>query len=521
MGELREVDDLRAELRKKLARILDVERLLAKVTLGTAGPREVLALGPIAGGDPGLLKRPASNGAVGAAAQTSRPPRRSAGSPRPILEAISDEPPMNLADGGTIRDGYQRRVGRTARPRQNSKQYIAQIEKRERQRTGIGSLKVRFNNVFGYYIEISKANMHLAPADYERKQTLVNAERFTTPELKDYERKILDAEEQILDDREANVPARSRNRPPTHALRIRETAARWPNSTSLRRWRRWRRRTATRGRSSRFGEMRSPAGRHPVIEKLAEREAGRFIPNDLYLNDATDQIAIITGSEHGRQVHISAAGGADRDPGADGFVRARGSAHAADRSIASSRASGRRDNLARGRSTFMVEMTETAVILNTATARSFIVLDEIGRGTATYDGLALAWAVVEHVHAQHARQDAVRHALSRTDGTGRAARRRTQSASGASRRPATKLSSCAKSSRARQIAATGSKSRAWRGCRPAVIERAREVLGLHERTEHVVSRGARAESGKRVQCRSGCSSPVRYEIAEDSRPQNR
>ena len=175
------------------------------------------------------------------------------------------------------------------------------------------------------------------------------------------------------------------------------------------------------------GEMRIMAGRHPVIERLAEQEAGRFIPNDLYLNDSTDLIAIITGPNMGgKSTYLRQAALIAILAQMGSFVPAESaSLPLIDRIFTRIGAS---DNLARGRSTFMVEMTETAVILNTATPRSFIVLDEIGRGTATYDGLALAWAVVEHIHARTARQDALRHPLSRAHRAGRAARRRAQSA---------------------------------------------------------------------------------------------
>src|SRR6202042_2748322 len=275
----------------------------------------------------------------------------------------------------------------------------AQIELRERARTGIGSLKVRFNNVFGYYLEISKANLHLAPADYERKQTLVNAERFTTPELKDYERKVLAADEKILEI-EKRIFNQLRQKTADHAQRIRATAsaiAELDVSAAL----------AQVGAENRYsrpqfssnGEMRIDAGRHPVIEKLANEEAGRFIPNDLYLNDETDQIALITGPNMGgKSTYL-------RQAALIAILAQMGSWVPADAALLPIidrvfTRIGASDNLARGRSTFMVEMTETAVILNTATPRSFIILDEIGRGTATYDGLALAWSVVEYIHAR-------------------------------------------------------------------------------------------------------------------------
>jgi DNA mismatch repair protein MutS len=389
---------LRAELRKRLAGIQDLERLLAKVTLGSASPRDVLALGRSLEKIPGLKRCFDTQPAVRLRFLHDRldelPDVANL-----ILEAISAEPPLNPADGGTIRPGYNAELDELRDLSLNGRQVIAQIEARERQRTGIQSLKVRFNNVFGYYIEITKANLHLAPADYERKQTLANAERFTTPELKDYERKVLDAEEKILA-LEKDLFTQVRQRAATEAQRIRATAAAIAEldvTAALAQ-------VAAENRYQRpsfsdTGEMRIMAGRHPVIERLADAESGRFIPNDLYLNDTTDLIAIITGPNMGgKSTYLRQAALVAILAQMGCFVPAESATlPIVDRIFTRI---GAADNLARGRSTFMVEMTETAVILNTATARSFIVLDEIGRGTATYDGLALAWAVVEHIHAR-------------------------------------------------------------------------------------------------------------------------
>jgi DNA mismatch repair protein MutS len=260
---------------------------------------------------------------------------------------------------------------------------------------------VKFNSIFGYYIEVSKANLHLVPQDYERKQTLVGAERFTTPELKEYEGKILDAQEKIIEI-ERRLFTELRTAIAAEAKRIRQTAlalaevdvlASLAHIAALRNYCRPEFVEAA-------GELEIMEGRHPVIE---QQEMGggseRFVPNDLYLNGTTHNILLLTGPNMGgkstylRQtalIVIMAQMGS--------FVPARSAKLSiVDRVFTRIGAS---DNLARGRSTFMVEMTETAAILHTATARSLILLDEVGRGTATYDGLAIAWAAVEYLHAR-------------------------------------------------------------------------------------------------------------------------
>jgi len=377
---------LRAEIRKVLDGIQDMERLLAKITLGTAGPREMLSLGK------SLEKIPALN-------QLTSHKRIEAVTDvcRRILDTISDAPPINLTDGGTIRDGINPALDELRDISKNSKVYIAKIEARERERTGISSLKIRFNNVFGYYIEISKANMHLAPPDYDRKQTLVNAERFTTPELKVLETKVLEAEDKILTI-ERELFAEVRSFAAANSMRIREAAdgvARIDLDTGLAQVAAEER--YVRPQFSDAGEMRIAGGRHPVIEKLAARDGIRFIANDLSLDTNSKFIGLITGPNMGgKSTYLRQAALISIMAQMGSFVPATSALlPVVDRVFTRI---GAADNLARGRSTFMVEMTETAVILNTATAKSLIVLDEIGRGTATYDGLALAWAVVEHIH---------------------------------------------------------------------------------------------------------------------------
>jgi DNA mismatch repair protein MutS len=507
---------LRAELRKQLGGILDLERLLAKVTLGSAGPRDVLALGRSLEKIP-ELKRCFDTGQ--AARLRCLHDRLD---PLPdvanlILEAISDDPPLALADGGTIRAGFHAELDELRDLSLNGRQYIAQIEARERQRTGIQSLKVRFNNVFGYYLEITRANLHLAPADYERKQTLANAERFTTPELKDYERKVLDAEEKILA-LERELFADVRQRTAAEAQRIRATAGAVAELDV----------TATlaqvaaenryhRPRFSEDGEMRIMAGRHPVIERLADQEAGRFIPNDLYLNNSTDLIAVITGPNMGgKSTYLRQAALIAILAQMGSFVPAESAnLPLIDRVFTRIGAS---DNLARGRSTFLVEMTETAVILNAATPRSFIVLDEIGRGTATYDGLALAWAVVEHVHAKtRAKTLFATHYHELTELAEQLDGVRNLKVS--VKEADDHIIFLRKVEPGRADRSYGIEVARLAGLPLSVIARAREVLKLHERTEHVVTEElAKSEETGPVQIQM--FEPVGYGIAERIRGLN-
>jgi DNA mismatch repair protein MutS len=399
----------REELRRSLDGILDIERLLSRISLETANPRDVLALGA------SLAKLPPVRRTL---AQLPAPRFQALhtlldelGDVRERIErSIVAEPPITLNDGGVISAGVDPQLDELRDISRNSKHYIAQIEQRERERTGINSLKVKFNNVFGFYIEISKANLHHAPADYERKQTLVGAERFTTPELKEYETKVLDAEEKIVEierrlfaELRASIAAESRRiRQSALALAEIDVLLAFAHLAALRNYCRPQFENAAGSEGvandATEGVLEIVEGRHPVIEQPELTGSNdRFIPNDLYLDAAHQSILLITGPNMGgkstylRQtalIVIMAQMGS--------FVPAtRARLSTVDRIFTRIGAS---DNLARGRSTFMVEMTETAAILNTATSRSLILLDEIGRGTATYDGLAIAWAVVEFIH---------------------------------------------------------------------------------------------------------------------------
>jgi len=520
VGELRQQTILRAELRKHLAAILDLERLLAKVTLGSASPRDLLALGRSLEKIP-ALKRCFDTQQAARLRNLHDRLDELADVANLILEAIADEPPLNLVDGGTIRAGFHAELDELRDLSQNGKRYIAQIETRERQRTGIASLKVRFNNVFGYYIEITRANRHLAPADYERKQTLANAERFTTPELKDYERKVLDAEDKILT-LEKELFAEVRQRAAGHAQRIRATAAAvaeldvTASLAQVAAENRYQRPSFSDSGEMR-GEMRILAGRHPVIERLTEQEAGRFIPNDLYLNDSTGLIAIVTGPNMGgKSTYLRQAAIIAILAQTGSFIPAESAnLPIIDRIFTRIGAS---DNLARGRSTFMVEMTETAVILNTATSRSFIVLDEIGRGTATYDGLALAWSVVEHIHSRtRAKTLFATHYHELTELAEQLTGVRNLMVS--VKEAGDHIIFLRKVEPGKADRSYGIEVARLAGLPLSVIERAREVLKLHERTEHVVSEElVKAEDHGPVQIQM--FEPVGYGIAERIRGLN-
>ena len=509
---------LRVEVRKILAEILDLERLLAKISLGTANPRDLLALGRSLASVP-ALKRQADGCSAARLRHLHDSLDEIAEVRGEILAGISDNPPVNLADGGAIRDGFDPRLDELRDLSRNSRQYIAQIEARERARTGIQSLKVRFNNVFGYYIEISKANLHLAPADYDRKQTLVNAERFTTPELKELESKILDAEEKMLT-LEREVFAQIRSRAAAQATRIRQTAAAiaeldlvsaLAQVAAENRYR--------RPRFSASGELRIGGGRHPVIEKLAEREAARFIPNDLYLNPQDEYIAIITGPNMGgKSTYL-------RQTALLVILAQMGSFVPADEALLPLvdrvfTRIGAADNLARGRSTFMVEMTETAVILNTATRDSLIILDEIGRGTATYDGLALAWAVVEYIHQRIGAKTLFAthyHELTELAEQLEGVRNLHVSV----REAADKITFLRKVEPGRADRSYGIEVARLAALPKAVIERAREVLAFHEKSEQEVTEELSPRRPSRAApVQIALYEPVTYQIAERIRQLN-
>jgi DNA mismatch repair protein MutS len=392
---------LRAELSAALAEVYDLERLAGRATLGVASPRDLVALARSLHRLPGIRALLQASFAGDAAARLAHPelldlPEELCGDVADeIARTLADEPPAQWREGGFVRRGFSRELDELSELSEGGKGKILEIETRERERTGIGSLKVRYNRVFGYYLEITRANLDRVPADYVRKQTLANAERFVTAELADYEAKILGADERRVA-LELEAFDRLRRRVADAARRILpvgELVARLDALAAL----------AEVAHASGYVrpdvddslKLEIDDGRHAVVEKLAAE--GRFVPNDVALDPDGAQLWVITGpnmagkSTAMRQVAlivVMAQMGS--------FVPARRArVGVCDRVFTRVGAS---DNLARGESTFMVEMRETAQILGHATRRSLVVLDEIGRGTSTYDGVSIAWAVAEHLH---------------------------------------------------------------------------------------------------------------------------
>jgi DNA mismatch repair protein MutS len=389
----------RERLRESLEEVRDLERLASRAAMGRATPRELgslrdsmrllpevaAALDAVTSRErSALLERAADDLDVLAdlAAELSR--------------ALVDRPPAQAAEGDAIRPGFDQELDELRNVRDGGKQYIAALQARERERTGIGSLKVGYNRVFGYFIEVTRSNLAQVPPDYERRQTLTGAERFVTPELKEYEAKVLGAEERIAL-REAELLDALRRRVGEGVTRVQSTAAVlarldvWAGFADLAQRERY-----TRPEVSNAFALVLEESRHPVVERMMPREA--FIPNDVRLDDAGRLILLTGPNMAGKSTLLRQVGLCVLLAQIGAFVPARRAViGAVDRLFTRVGAS---DNLVRGQSTFMVEMSETSAILHGATARSLVLLDEIGRGTSTYDGVAIAWAVSECLHNQ-------------------------------------------------------------------------------------------------------------------------
>ncbi len=414
----------REELRRSMEGILDLERLLSRVTLETANPRDLARAGRFAG----KVTRGADNARLTSLPRDCRGCMPSATSLADLRERIAssleDEPPLTLADGGVIRAGVDATLDELRDLSRNSKQYIAQIEQRERQRTGIGSLKVKFNNVFGYYLEISKANLHHAPPDYERKQTLVNAERFTTPELKEYEAKVLDAQEKMVEI-ERRLFAELRSAIAAEARRIRQTALALAeidvlaNFASVAANRNYCRPKLGRQRGHR--NCRGPSSRHRATGN--QRRCRSFRSQRSLSQRHFALHPVHHRPQHGRQIYLSATGGADRADGADGIVRsgAFGAAGAGGSHLHPHRRvrqSGARPLHLHGRDDGDGGDPQHC---------DGALADPARRGRTRHRNLRRPGDRLggHRVHSrQHSRQDALRHALSRADRAGRSPQRR-------------------------------------------------------------------------------------------------
>lgn len=383
----------RDKLRSLLKDVSDLERLIGRISFGSATPRDLNAilrsLYQVPAIRENLAELPSSLLQILSESADEVPEICAL-----LVKAISDDPPAKISEGDTIREGYSTELDELRSISRNAKQIIATLEATERTRSGISNLRIKFNNVFGYFIEVSRGNAARVPDEYERRQTLTNAERFTTPELRDWEKKVLGAEERIIElentlfaDICRQVAAETKRIQGTaRALAALDALASLGETAARRRY--------VKPLIHNGDEIEIVQGRHPVIEVFNEDP---FVPNSVYLNNSTDRLLIITGPNMGGKSTVL------RQTAIISILAQMGSFVPAERARLPlldrvwTRV-GASDDLTRGRSTFMVEMTETAAILHSSTPRSLVLLDEIGRGTATFDGLSIAWAVAEYLH---------------------------------------------------------------------------------------------------------------------------
>jgi DNA mismatch repair protein MutS len=382
----------RAKLRETLKSVHDIERLVARAALGTAGPRDLVSLRQSIAVIPRVrmivdeFQAPLVRSLVAELDDL-------ADVRDDLHRTLIDEPPAIAREGGMIRDGLDPELDDLRTVSRGGKARIAAMEDAERTRTGISSLKIRYNRVFGYYIEVSKSNLSSVPADYHRKQTIAGGERFITPALKEYEEKVLGADERIVE-RELEIFEALRGRVAAEAPRVQDSAralaaldvlAALADAAALQNY--------TKPLMHAGDEFIAVDARHPVVERHV---ADAFVPNDVTLESGERQVVILTGPNMGgKSTYLRQCALLALMAQAGSFVPARSAKlPVIDRLFARVGAS---DNIARGQSTFMVEMQETANILHAATSKSLVILDEIGRGTATFDGLSLAWAVAEYL----------------------------------------------------------------------------------------------------------------------------
>lgn len=395
VAALHEAHLLRSNLRELLRQAYDLERLAGRVAAATATPRDLLSLAQTLGLiEPLRAALPADGGPLLAHLREELTPLPD--TVALITAAIDPDPPATWTDGGVIRDGYDAQVDELRQASREGKRWIAAFAEAERERTGIKSLKVGYNRVFGYYLEVTRANQNLVPAHYERKQTLAGAERYITPELKEKEALVLGAEEKLAA-LEADVferlraevgrcvPALQRTARALAALDVLAGFAELAAEAGY-----------VRPHMTSGDELAIAQGRHPVLDRLL---AGRFVPNDTALGGKGERLLLVTGPNMGgKSTYLRQVALIVLLAQAGSFVpAAAASIGLVDRIF--SRV-GAADDLATGQSTFMVEMHEVARILHAATERSLLILDEVGRGTSTQDGLALAWALVEHLHSE-------------------------------------------------------------------------------------------------------------------------
>lgn len=392
--ELKDQMMVRTALRSALREIQDIARLSSRLALGLSGPRELLALKRSLAVLPGILVQ--LNLLRSQLFRDARASWDSAQDLHKLIEqSILPDAPLSVRDGNIFKEGYDPEIDELRKAGKEGKGWIAALEVRERERTGIDSLKVRYNHVYGYYIEVTKTNLSRVPADYIRKQTLVNAERFMTAELEELEERVVGADAKLVAiEQDAFIRLRSRLAEGAHRLdRIAATlslidvVAGLAEVAALHRY--------VKPTLTEDGTLTIQEGRHPVVERLCVDSA--FVPNDTCLDLDRNRLLIITGPNMaGKSTYLRQVALIVLMAQIGSFVPAtEARIGVIDRIFTRVGAS---DNLAGGQSTFMVEMVETAHILRTATRRSLILLDEIGRGTSTYDGLSIAWAIAEYIH---------------------------------------------------------------------------------------------------------------------------